>query len=186
LDNILVASAAKHGHHLYAVFSLLDQSGLVVNTEKCFFGWSSNKCLGYRLSSSNTSPLSSGVEAVVVFPQPATVCHLQAFLGLFEFYRKFISAMARLVLLLARGLCGTPHGNQALVWSAELSAAFEVARRSLSSTAVLNHLIAEAELSLVTDASATYCTWTQSSSRSPLGRVGDLWVSFQPSWTRPR
>jgi hypothetical protein len=78
------------------------------------------------------------------------------FLGLFNFYRKFIPGAARLVLPLTRALRSSPCGDQPLEWSAEMVAGFETARRSLSSTAVLEHPVAEAELSLVTDASATH------------------------------
>jgi hypothetical protein len=43
LDDILVAStsAAEHRRYFCAVFALLEQSGLVVNTEECIFGCNS-------------------------------------------------------------------------------------------------------------------------------------------------
>ncbi len=63
---------------------------------------------------------------------------------------------ARLVLPLTRTLRSSPSGNQPLEWLAKMVATFEAARRSLSPTAVLEHPVAEAELSLVTDASATH------------------------------
>jgi hypothetical protein len=101
-------------------------------------------------------PLPFRVETIVVFPTPATVDHHQMFLGLFNFYRKFTPVAARLVLPLTRTLRSSPCGDQLLEWLAKMVAAFEAARRSLSPTAVLEHPVAEAELSLVTDASATH------------------------------
>jgi hypothetical protein len=85
-----------------------------------------------------------------------TVRQLQAFLGLFNFYRRFIPAAARLVLPLTRALRGGPRGDHLLDWSAEMTAAFSAARKSLSSTAILEHPLPEAELSLVTDTSSTH------------------------------
>jgi hypothetical protein len=158
LDDIIVASTceALHRRHLLQVFSLLEQNVLVVNEEKCVFGQSSVEFLGHIISAAGSSPLPSRVEAIAAFPRPVTVRQLQAFLGLFNFYRKFIPAAARVVLPLTRALRGGPRGDQPLDWSAEMAAAFEAARRSLSSTAVLQHPVHGAELSLVTDASATH------------------------------
>jgi hypothetical protein len=85
-----------------------------------------------------------------------TVKHLQAFLGLFNFYRRFIPAAAKVVLPLTRALRGGPKGTTTLVWTPAMAAAFLAARGALSSSAVLAHAAAGAEISLVTDASATH------------------------------
>jgi hypothetical protein len=158
LDDILVASPSEalHRRHLCQVFSLLEQNGLVVNSEKCVFGQASIEFLGHLISAAGSNPLPSRVGAIAAFPRPATVRQLQAFLGLFNFYRKFIPATARVVLPLTRALRGGPRGDQPLDWSVEMAAAFDATRQSLSSTAVLEHPIPEADLSLVTDASATH------------------------------
>jgi hypothetical protein len=81
LDDILVASpsAADHRLHLCQVFSLLEQSYLIVNTEKCVFGRDAIKFLGHQISSADTSPLSSRVAAIAEFPRPANMRQLQAF-----------------------------------------------------------------------------------------------------------
>jgi hypothetical protein len=84
------------------------------------------------------------------------VKQLQAFLGLFNFYRHFIPAAAKLVLPLTRSLRGGPKGTTPLAWSPAMTAAFQAARVALSSSAVLAHPVAGAELSLVTDASAIH------------------------------
>jgi hypothetical protein len=99
LDDILVASPSEalHRRHLCQVFTLLEQNGLVVNTDKCVFGQTSIEFLGHLISATGSSPLPSRVDAIAAFPRPATVRQLQAFLGLFNFYRKFIPAAARVV-----------------------------------------------------------------------------------------
>jgi hypothetical protein len=85
------------------------------------------------------------MQAITEFPRPVTVRQLQAFLGLFNFYRRFIPAAAHLILPLTRALRGNPGGNHVLQWSNEMSSAFMAARCSLSSTAVLDHPAAGAE-----------------------------------------
>ncbi len=158
LDDILIASADKatHWRHLEAVFATLQQNGLVVNPDKCLIACSSVDFLGHRLSASGIGPLPARVQAIADFPRPATVKQLQAFLGFFNFYRRFIPAAAKLVLPLTRALRGGPKGTTLLDWSPAMAAAFQAARSSLSSSAVLAHPVVGAELSLVTDASATH------------------------------
>jgi hypothetical protein len=108
LDDILIASSdeAAHWRHLEAVFSALQQNGLVINPDKCLFACKSVDFLGHRLSASGIGPLPARVQAIADFPRPVTVKQLQAFLGLFNFYRRFIPAAAKLVLPLTRSLQG--------------------------------------------------------------------------------
>jgi hypothetical protein len=158
LDDILVVSPdpSSHQRHLEAVFAILQSNGLVVNADKCLFGLPEVDFLGNRLTAKGISSLPSRVQAIADFPQPPTVKHLQAFLGLFNFYRRFIPAAAKIVQPLTRALRGGPKGSTPLVWSAAMRDAFSAARQALSSSAVLAHPAPGAELSLVTDASATH------------------------------
>jgi RNase H-like domain found in reverse transcriptase len=90
-------------------------------------------------------------------PQPATIQQLQGFLGLFNFYRRFIPATAAAVIKpLTDALKGGKSGKTAVKWTAELSAAFLAAKNALSQLCHLEHPAATAELSIATDASATH------------------------------
>jgi cleavage and polyadenylation specificity factor subunit 1 len=110
LDDILIASpcASAHRQHLCHVFSLLQQSGLIINEEKCVFGQDSIEFLEHHIGAAGISPLPSRVAAIAKFSRPTTVRTLQAFLGLFNFYRRFIPAAAKIVLPLTRALHGSP------------------------------------------------------------------------------
>jgi hypothetical protein len=158
LDDIFVASPAEKTHwlHLQAVFSVLQQNSLIVNPEKCLLACSTVDFLGHRLSASGIGPLPSRVQAIAEFPRPATVKQLQAFLGLFNFYRRFIPAAAKVVRPLTGALRGGPKGTATLSWTPAMATVFLAARGALSSSAVLAHPAAGAEISLVTDASATH------------------------------
>ncbi len=158
LDDILVASTDEESHrrHLQAVFSVLQQNGLIINPEKCLLACSTVDFLGHRLSASGIGPLPSRVQAITEFPRPATVKQLQAFLGLFNFYCQFIPAADKVVFPLTRALRGGPKGSTILAWTPAMAAAFLAARGALSSLAVLAHPAAGAEILLVTVASATH------------------------------
>jgi RNase H-like domain found in reverse transcriptase len=111
--------------------------------------------LGHNISAAGLSLLPQRVEAVSKFPQPQTVKQLQAFLGLFNFYRWFVPAAAAVIRPLTDALRGNPAASAPVKWSAAMSAAFEALKAALAATTLLDHPAA-AELSLVTDASATH------------------------------
>jgi hypothetical protein len=116
LVDILIASSssAEHRCHLSQVFSILENSGLIVNSDKCVFWRNSMEFLGHSISAAGSSPLPSRVSAIADFPKPTTIQQLQAFLRLSNFYRKFVPAASRLVLPLTRALRGSPRGDQPL------------------------------------------------------------------------
>jgi hypothetical protein len=89
------------------------------------------------------------VAALRSFPEPATVEQMQAFLGLFNFYRRFVPAAASILRPLTDSLQGSPKGKQRLTWSAAMKTAFTAARSALADMALLDHPSEHAELSLV-------------------------------------
>jgi Reverse transcriptase (RNA-dependent DNA polymerase) len=92
LDDLLVASRsiAKHRLHLRQVLQLLQDNGLVVN----------------KVHTGGVSPLLDRVAAVRNFPRASNDVELQAFLGLFNYYRQFVPAAAKLLKPLTDALQG--------------------------------------------------------------------------------
>jgi Reverse transcriptase (RNA-dependent DNA polymerase) len=91
LDDLMVAirSIAEHRFHLRQVLQLLQDNGSVVNKEKCLFGQTRIEFLGHVVHPGGVSPLLDRVAAVKDFPPASNVVELQAFLGLFNYYRRF-------------------------------------------------------------------------------------------------
>lgn len=89
-DDILVTSSneQEHLHHLKLLFTRLNQYGIIININKC--GQNEISFLGYTINKSGIKPLESKVSAVRNFPQPKTVSDLKRFLGMINFYRRFI------------------------------------------------------------------------------------------------
>ncbi len=92
LDDILVASlnAKDHKRHLRLLFKRLADHGLVVNVAKCVFGVDSIDFLGHRVTAHGVEPLLNRVEAIRHFPQPQDARALSEFLGMVNFYHRFI------------------------------------------------------------------------------------------------
>jgi Reverse transcriptase (RNA-dependent DNA polymerase) len=116
LDDILVASPCLESHrcHVAEVLDILSRSGLVINVGKCMFGRESVEFLGHSVSSAGVLPLADRIAAIRQFPPPNTVKELQSFLGLINFYRRFIRSAAKLLLPLTAVVKGGPDGSKKL------------------------------------------------------------------------
>jgi hypothetical protein len=92
LDDLRIASPDLEAHqrHLRLVLERLQQFGLVINLEKCVFAVDSFEFLGHVVSSQGAKPVTSYMEAVERRPPPTTIKELQVFLGLVNFYRRFL------------------------------------------------------------------------------------------------
>nr|VZI41702.1 unnamed protein product [Spirometra erinaceieuropaei] len=152
IDDLLVASrnAEEHKEHLALVFDRLDQFGVVINPSKCVLGVPSLDFLGLHVDAQGLRPLSSKVEAIRDFPPPTSKRQLQRFLGMVNFYRRFLPNCADLMLPLTTLLSG-PKGPLELRGNA--LTAFERIKTSLADASLLTHLAPEAPLSLMVDAS---------------------------------
>jgi transposase InsO family protein len=157
LDDILVASTdeSQHLEHLKTLFQNLEKYGVIINTSKCLFGQSEIEFLGYKVSASGIEPPSSMIEAIQQYPKPPTVKALRRFLGVLNFYRRFIKNAADMQAPLNNLLKDGVKGNEPVHWSSETDVAFESCRQSLAHATRLTHPKQNAELSLYTDASDT-------------------------------
>ncbi|BHF84234.1 hypothetical protein SprV_0902738500 [Sparganum proliferum] len=152
IDGLLVASRneEEHKEHLALVSDRLDKSGVVINPSKCVLGVPSLEFLGHQVDSEGLRPLPSKVYAVRKFPPPTSKRQLQRFLGMVNFYRRFLPNCADLMLPLTNMLSG-PKGPLEL--TGEALAAFERIKNSLADATLLTHPAPEAQLSLMVDAS---------------------------------
>ncbi len=112
--------------------------------------------LGQRVTAGGVTPLPTYVSAMLDFPRPNTVKELQWFLGLLNFYRRFLPAVARTLQPLTDALRGDRKGNDPVDWSAEMEETFTASKKALASATYLAHPLSGAVLSLSVDASATH------------------------------
>lgn len=153
IDDLLIASSSpeEHMQHLRAVLQRLDDQGILINPSKSVFGVHSLDFLGYHVDASGIRPMESKVEAVRDFPQPTTQRKLREFLGLVNFYRRFIPKGATLLrplnLLLARSAPKT------LVLTEDATSAFSSVKNILADATLLVHPQPGASTCIMTDAS---------------------------------
>lgn len=155
IDDILIASRSEKEHfeHLETVFNRLRLYGVVVNPSKCVFGQSTIKFLGYLVSADGTCPLPEKVEAIRTYPIPATAKQLRQFLGMLNFYRRFIPNAAGSQAMLCELLRGNLKGKTPIAWTDEAKDAFENCKLSLAQAALLAHPRSDSDLAVFADAS---------------------------------
>jgi hypothetical protein len=151
IDDILVTGKTeeKHLRTLDEVLARLENAGVRLKREKCMFMADDVIYLGHRISKEGIRPTDDEVRAITATPRPTSVSELRAFLGLVNFYGKFMSnlstVLAPLYKLLRKGV--------AWRWKLAQDKAFEKAKELLKSPQLLVHYDANKELILTCDAS---------------------------------
>ena len=152
LDDILISGVTKedHMHNLQQVLERLQSAGLTLKKSKCEFVVSSISYLGHTIDCEGLHPLPDKVEGIVKASIPKSVTELKAFLGLMNYYAKFIPNLASVLSPLYQLL----HKSVSWSWTAERNAAFNEAKTLLTSDSVLVHFDSLKDLVVSCDASA--------------------------------
>lgn len=92
LDDILIFSRTEEEHreHVHLVLDTLNKHGLVANPKKCKFHQRSIEFLGYTVSDKGVHTAADKIEAIRSWPTPTSISSLRRFLGLANFYRRFV------------------------------------------------------------------------------------------------
>ena len=121
-----------------------------MNAAKCVFGARELEFLGHCVMSEGIKPLEEKVTTVQNFEVPKSVRALQRFLGMLNFYRRFLPNIAEVLLPLTDALAGAP---KQLVWTTQITSAFKEVKSRLARATLLAHPIPGTQLRLSTDAS---------------------------------
>ena len=176
IDDVLIASSseAEHLAHLDILFNRLSEYGIVINPSKCIFGAASLEFLGHQNSVHGISPLPQKVQAIQDFPAPSSLRKLREFLGLVNFYRRFIPHCASLVQPLTDLLSPKQTSTDSFHLSEGALSAFQGVKTTLAKATLLTH----------PDPSAPYCLMVDASNVAVGGvlqqRVNHTWhpISF--------
>ena len=154
LDDILVASHSpqEHHQHLKQLFTLLSSNGLVINKAKCVFGADEIDFLGHHVSAAGITPLPDRIAALQNSSAPTDRTSLQRFLGMVNYYHRFLPGIADTLAPLHAQASGK---GQTIEWSKDCQEAFDKAKTVLSKAVLLHHPQPDLPTSLTVDASNT-------------------------------
>lgn len=150
-DDILVTGKDKTTHlqNLKKVLSILQNSGLKLNLDKCIFFAQSVEYLGFVIDNEGLHPSKSKTLAIEMAPRPNNVKELQAFLGSINFYGRFIKNLSSILNPLYKLL----QKDTIWSWDDNCEKAFKKIKEILISSQVLVHFNPDLELRLTVDAS---------------------------------
>lgn len=170
VDDVLVFSRTAAGHDaaLKALLERFRQHGITIHAEKCIFGVPSLTFLGHHVSAAGIQPLPERVRAVADFPLPTALEGLQEFLGMLNYYRRFIPRAADTLQPLTAML---KKSAGPFSFTPAAKSAFIAAKKALATATMLTHQVPDAVLGLSVDASAV-----------AVGATLEQWVddSWQP------
>ncbi|XP_055822068.1 uncharacterized mitochondrial protein AtMg00860-like [Solanum dulcamara] len=137
---------AEHVEHLKKVFQVLRENDLYIKWEKYEFSEHEVHFLGYVISHGKQRMDEAKVQAIKEWEASTKVTKLRSFLGLANYYRRFISGYSDKATLLTKLL----KKNKLWVWREHCRKAFEE----------LKAIITEKPVLAMPDFSKTFrCTW---------------------------
>jgi hypothetical protein len=151
LDDILIFSKTKEDHvrHVQLVLDALREQKFYLRLKKCAFGRSEVGYLGHIVGREGLKPDPKKVSAVADWPVPKDMHQLRSFLGLTNYFRKFILGYSVLVKPLTDQL---KAGQPGIRWYAECQQAFKHVKAALCSAPVLQLPDFEKHFEVVADA----------------------------------
>ena len=151
IDDILIYSESLEEHlkHSQAVFDRLSQHGLKLKLKKCNFVQSETNYLGFVISDKGIKPDASKVEAIRNMPNSTTVKHVRSFLGMCNYYRRFLPNFSEI----AAPLVALTKKYAKCKWSSSCQAAFKELKKSLTIIPLLAYPKLDKPYTLYTDAS---------------------------------
>jgi len=135
LDDILVFSKSwvEHECHVKKVLDVLKKEKLFVKFSKCEFEKTSLGYLGHIVSHGQLKIDPSKVEAIVNWPKPISVTEVRSFLGVVQYWRRFIANF----FVIATPLHTLTSVKRVFQWGGRKQKSFETLKEKISTAPVL-------------------------------------------------
>ncbi|MES9902577.1 MAG: reverse transcriptase family protein [Sedimenticola sp.] len=180
IDDILVFSRnfTEHLGHLDMVFRKLRDAKLTLKSEKCHFALDKVIYLGHVLSKDGIEVDKSKTDAVRSFPTPKTQRDIRRFLGLCNYYRRFVSNFSQIAAPMNQLL----QKDRPFHWDEKCKVSFQSLKDSLTSAPMLSYPDMNAPFILSTDGSGEAISYILGQ-KGPCGK--EMVVSYGGRSLRP-
>ena len=151
LDDIIVSSSSleEHFNTLEDVFKKLQDAGFTVSAEKCEFLKKEVMYLGHSISAEGLRKTEDKVKSILDAKRPTNLTELRAFLGLVNYYGKFVKNIIDILNPMYELL----KNNKEFHWSQNCEIAFNKIKKIMVSDQVLVHFDNELPIIFHSDAS---------------------------------
>ena len=151
IDDVIVGTDTEEGHDelVAEVVKRLEENNLYVKPEKCKWKVREVDFLGVVIGSEGIKMEKEKVKGVLEWPTPKCVKDIQKFLGLANYYRRFIENFAAI----ARPLHDLVKKDKKWEWMGKQGEAFEELKRRFTKKPVLAALDIDKKMRMEVDAS---------------------------------
>jgi transposase InsO family protein len=151
IDDILIYSktAEEHAELVEWVLKRLEEEGYYAHPDKCEFFQKEVSFLGHVVSEKGVAVQLHKVRAVTEWPQPKSKKEVRAFLGLTNYYRRFIPSFSEI----AAPLTDLTGKDVPFSWTEREQFAFELLKLRMTTADVLAHPHPDRPYIITTDAS---------------------------------
>lgn len=134
LDDILIYSKTEEEHlkHVEIVLQKLREHKLLTQAKKCAWGQSKTDFLGHVVSAEGVQTDPRKVDSIRDWPVPCNRREVLSFLGLANFYRKFVKDYSKIAAPLT-----ALTGHAPYQWGTEAQTAFDKLKAALTSAPIL-------------------------------------------------
>ncbi|KAL5497311.1 hypothetical protein EMCRGX_G013768 [Ephydatia muelleri] len=152
LDDIVIFSMTfpQHLERLATVFQHLRKAGLTLKPEKCHFAQKEIHYLGHIVSCKGVQADPEKIKAITSYPVPSDIKELRQFLGLSNYYRRFIEHYSDITEPLHKL---TRKSGSSYQWTEQCDSAFRVLKQRLTTPPILAYPNFSNPFVLATDAS---------------------------------
>ena len=151
IDDIIVSGRtySEARANLIMVLRRLQEAGLKINPDKCVFLRPTCVGLGHQIDKDGIHPTSEKVSEIQKAPAPTSVTELKSYLGLVNYYHRFMGNLSGILAPLYELL----QKDQPWKWGDDQQRAFDKSKELLQSSRVLVHYDPKLPLILSCDAS---------------------------------
>ena len=151
IDDIIIFSKDREQHFkdLREVLNRLNEVGFKANISKCKFLQKQITCLGHIIDSKGILPTPDKVQALISKPIPTNLKELRSFMGLANYYRKYIKNFATITLPLSQ----LTKKNCKFIWTPEHTLAIDIIKSEIISPQCLVHPNFDKKFKITCDAS---------------------------------
>lgn len=153
IDDIIIYSNSikEHWEHLNIILKELEMNGLKLNIKKCEFFKKEVKFLGYVVNVKGITIDKERLEEIKNYPRPKNIRMLRGFIGVLNYYRKFVENLAEYSGVLTELLKKGTKFN----WKIKHEEAFNILKEKFYEGISIYHPDYQARFILRTDASDT-------------------------------
>ena len=151
IDDIVIfgRNFTEHLLRLETILERVQKAGIKLNLKKCRCLETRLLILGHIVDDQGVRPNPAKIAAVDGYPEPKTVTEIQRFLGICNYYRRFIKDYAKL----ARPLSDLTKKNRKFLWNSEQRTSFNDLKRALIAEPLLHHPVYDLPMEVHCDAS---------------------------------